>query len=151
MGGNLLLDIGPKADGTIPKEQIKILKELGRWTKKHKEAIYKTQAGIALGHFYGPTTLSEDKKILYLFVDNKPNGPLVIKGLKNKVNRIWVVGNGTKLSYKIIGKQYWSEVPGLLYIDLTEKSADKEVTVIAVLLDGKIDLYREGGQVIESN
>jgi alpha-L-fucosidase len=32
-----------------------------------------------------------------------------------------------------------------------EKVLDKEVTVIAVLLDGKVDLYREKGQVIESN
>ena len=40
MGGNLLLDIGPMADGTIPSEQVNILKELGRWTNKHAEAIY---------------------------------------------------------------------------------------------------------------
>lgn len=36
MGGNLLLDIGPKADGTIPEEQVAILKELGTWTSKYK-------------------------------------------------------------------------------------------------------------------
>ena len=34
LGGNLLLDIGPKADGTIPEEEVKVLKDLGRWTKK---------------------------------------------------------------------------------------------------------------------
>ena len=34
MGGNLLLDIGPRSDGTIPEEQIEILKNLGRWTSK---------------------------------------------------------------------------------------------------------------------
>lgn len=151
MGGNLLLDIGPKSDGTIPKEQVQILKDLGRWTKKHKKAIYGTQAGIPNGHFYGPTALSKDKNILYLYVDNKPNGALAIKGLKNKVNRIWVVGEGTKLDYKISGKAYWSSTPGILYIDVPEKVQDKEVTVIAVLLDGAVDLYQESGQVIESN
>lgn len=151
MGGNLLLDIGPKPDGTIPEEQVAILKGLGRWTKKHKEAIYGTRAGIPYGHFNGYTTLSKDKNILYLYVDNKPNGPLLIKGLKNKVNRIWVVGNGTKLSHKVVGKQYWSSVPGLLYIDVPEEVQDKDVTVIAILLKGKVDLYREEGQKIESN
>jgi len=151
MGGNLLLDIAPKPDGTIPKEQVNILKDLGRWTKKHKTAIYGTRAGIPHGHFNGYTALSKDKSILYLYVDNKPNGPLLIKGLKNKVNRIWVVGNGTKLSHKVVGKQYWSSVPGLLYIDLPEQVQDKDVTVIAVLLKGEVDLYREAGQVIESN
>ena len=151
MGGNLLLDIGPKPDGTIPKEQVEILKGLGRWTKKHKNAIYGTRAGIPQGHFNGYTALSKDKTTLYLYVDNKPNGPLLIKGLKNKVNRMWVVGNGTKLSYKVVGKQYWSSVPGLLYIDLPEKVQDKDVTVIAVLLKGKVDLYREKITAIESN
>ncbi|MBJ6368329.1 alpha-L-fucosidase [Snuella sedimenti] len=151
MGGNLLLDIGPKPDGTIPKEQVEILQGLGRWTNKHKAAIYGTRAGIPHGHFNGYTALSKDKKILYLYVDNKPNGPLLIKGLKNKVNRIWVVGNGTKLPYKVVGKQYWSAVPGLLYIDLPESVQDKDVTVIAVLLDGEVDLYSEAGQKIESN
>ncbi|MEJ2113132.1 MAG: alpha-L-fucosidase [Flavobacteriaceae bacterium] len=151
MGGNLLLDIGPKADGTIPEEQIAILKGIGRWTNKHKSAIYGTRAGIPFGHFNGYTALSKDKTILYLYVDNKPNGPLLIKGLKNKVNRAWVVGNGTKLSTKVMSKLYWSDVPGLLYIDLPEVVQDKDVTVIAIQLDGEIDLYREKGQVIESN
>ena len=79
------------------------------------------------------------------------NGPLLLKGIKNKVNRIWVVGNGTKLSHKVVGKQYWSSVPGLLYIDLPEKVQDKDVTVIAVLLKGKVDLYNKEVKAIESN
>ena len=34
-GGNLLLAIGPKGDGSIPREQVAILEGLGRWTSKH--------------------------------------------------------------------------------------------------------------------
>ncbi|TDN97203.1 alpha-L-fucosidase [Sunxiuqinia elliptica] len=151
MGGNLLLDIGPKADGTIPAEQVNILKELGRWTNKHQEAIYGTRAGIPHEHFYGPTALNKAGDILYLFVPHKPNGPLMIKGLKNNINRIWVVGEGTKLNWKVVGKQYWSSVPGIVYIDVPESVQDEQVTVIAVLLKDKVDLYREKGQVIESN
>ena len=151
MGGNLLLDIGPKADGTIPKEQVAILEDLGRWTNKHENAIYGTRKGIPKEHFNGYTALSKDKTILYLYVDNKPNGPLLIKGLKNKINRIWVVGNGTKLSHQVMGKQYWSSVPGLLYIDVPEEVQDKDVTVIAVLLDGPVDLFHEEVKAIESN
>jgi len=151
MGGNLLLDIGPKADGTIPEEQVNILKELGRWTDKHKEAIYGSKAGLPPGHFYGPSTISKDGEILYLFLTQKPDHPIVIKGLKNQINRIRIVGEGTKLSHKVVGKMYWSEVPGLLYIDVPQEKLDPQVTVIALQLKGKIDLYREDGQVIESN
>ena len=150
-GGNLLLDVGPKADGTIPEEQVNILKELGRWTNKHSEAIYGTRAGIPSDHFYGPTALNNTGDILYLYLPYKPNGQIMLKGIKNKINRIWVVGNGTKLNWDIKMKQYWSAVPGIVYIDVPEKVLDEQVTVIAVLLDGKVDLYREKGQVIESN
>lgn len=151
MGGNLLLDIGPKADGSIPQEQVEILKELGRWTNKHAEAIYGTRAGIPFEHYHGPTALNKKGDMLYLYVPHKPNGPLVIKGLKNDINRMWVVGNGTKLNWDVKMKQYWSDVPGIVYIDVPESVQDEQVTVIAILLDGEIDLYREKGQVIESN
>ncbi|MEZ4840308.1 MAG: alpha-L-fucosidase [Flavobacteriaceae bacterium] len=151
MGGNLLLDIGPKADGTIPEEQVKILKGLGRWTSKHKEAIYGTLAGIPHGHFYGPTALSKDKKTLYLYIDNKPNGTIAIKGLNNNVVKAYVVGSGTELNTKVVGKLSWSKVPGILYTDIPESELDSDVTVIALQLDSEVSLYREDVKAIESN
>ncbi|EIJ38650.1 alpha-L-fucosidase [Galbibacter orientalis DSM 19592] len=150
-GGNLLLDIGPKADGSIPKEQVAILKGLGRWTSKHKEAIYGTVAGIPKEHFYGASTLSKEGNILYLFVKGNPEGEVIVRGLKNDINRIWVVGEGTKLSHKVVGSVYWSEYPGIKYIQVPDTVFDENMTVLALLLDGKVDLYREDGAVIESN
>ena len=143
MGGNLLLDIGPKEDGTIPPEQVNILQELGRWTRKHREAVYGTRAGIPKDYFYGPSALSKDRSTLFLFVDGQPAGPLLIKGLKNRINRAWVVGNGTKLETKILMRQYWSRIPGLVYIDVPRQVLDPQVTVIALLLDGPVELYTD--------
>ncbi|HTO94284.1 MAG TPA: alpha-L-fucosidase [Bacteroidota bacterium] len=143
MGGNLLLDIGPKEDGTIPPEQVNVLREVGRWTSKHREAVYGTRAGISKDYFYGPTALSKDRTTLYLYVDGTPSGPLLIKGLKNRVNRAWVVGNGTKLETKLLMKMYWSKIPGLVYIDVPRQALDPQLTVIGVLLDGPIDLFTE--------
>lgn len=151
MGGNLLLDIGPKEDGTIPEEQVAILKEFGRWIKKHKEAVYETRAGIPAEHFQGYTTLNKAGDILYLYLPYRPNGPIEIKGLMNKVNRVWVVGNGAMLPFKIHNKSYWSQVPGNLYIEVPERVQDEQITVLAVLLDGPIKLYRGEGQVISAN
>lgn len=150
-GGNLLLDIGPKADGTIPAEQVNILQELGKWTGKHKEAIYGSRAGIPYEHFYGPTTLSRDSTILYLFVKGDQGGQLTLKGISNKINRIWVVGNGTKLNHKVMSKVYWNRYPGLLYIDLPDHVFDPYYTVVAVHLDGPVSLFREKSKAVESN
>lgn len=39
-GGNLLLNIGPKADGTIPDIQARVLREAGAWVRAHDDAIH---------------------------------------------------------------------------------------------------------------
>jgi alpha-L-fucosidase len=144
-GGNLLLDIGPKEDGTIPNEQINILKELGAWNKRNGGAIFNTIGGIPQGHFYGPTTLSKDSTTLYLFLHGKTSGPVMVKGLDNKIKSVEVLGNGTKLTSKVVGKISWSPVPGLVYIDVPTTSLDKYITVLKVTLDKPIKLYRGKG------
>jgi len=144
-GGNLLLDMGPMEDGTIPAEQVNVLKELGAWNKRNGEAIFNTSGGIPQGHFYGPTTLSKDSTSLYLFIHGKSSGPLMLKGLDCKINEITVLGNGTKLSHKIVGKISWSHVPGLVYIDVPEGIQDKYVTVLKLKLDKPVKLYRGQG------
>lgn len=140
MGGNLLLDIGPKADGSIPAEQSRILLDLGRWTQKHQEAIYGTEAGLPPGYFNGPSTLSADRETLYLFLPYDPQGQIELRGVKNEINRIRIVGEGTKLDHQVLMKPYWSTHAGLIYIDVPEYVLDNDVTVIAVQLKGKLEL-----------
>lgn len=144
-GGNLLLDIGPREDGTIPDEQRNILTELGAWNKKHEKAIFGTLPGIAPGHFYGPTTISKDSTSLYLFLQGQTSGTIMVKGLNNKINEINVLGNGTKLNHKVVGKISWSPVPGLVYIDIPQGVQDKYITVLELKLDKPVKLYRGHG------
>ena len=55
--GNLLLNIGPKADGTIPKEDADILLEIGKWLSLNGEAIYDSHVWRKYGE--GPTQVIE--------------------------------------------------------------------------------------------
>lgn len=151
MGGNLLLDIGPRADGSIDERQVEILEKMGRWTGKHVEAIYGSQAGISLDHFHGPSTLSMDRKTLYLFLDGKPNGEVLVKGLDNKVLRARVVGGDAKVGHRVLGKYDWSKVPGLLYLDVPASALDTDMTVLALEFDKPVALFREEVKAIESN
>ncbi len=145
MGGNLLLDIGPRADGTIPEEQRFILTELGKWTGKHREAIFETLPGLPQGHFYGPTTLSGDSLNLFLFLPGRPTGELVIKGLMADIEQISVVGSGESVSFKIVGKISWSPVPGLVYLQLPGETTDPMMSVLRVKLKTPLRLYRGKG------
>jgi alpha-L-fucosidase len=141
-GGNMLLDIGPRADGTIPEEEVNVLRKLGQWTKKNGEAIYGTEGGLPSGYFYGPSTISKDSTTLYLFVQGNPKGQVMLQGMKNRINRIYVAGNGTKLTWKEYLKPYWSNNPGLIFIDVPDAVLDEYTTVLALVLDGKLQLHK---------
>ena len=151
-GGNLLLNISPKEDGSIPEKQVDVLKELGKWTKKHSSAIYKTKRGISYDHFYGPSTLSKDKKTLFLYVRDLPkDNNIILKGVSNKINRAYIVGNGTVLNQQVLCKVYWNKYPGITYIEVPKQTIDKYYTVIALVLDDTINLYKEKVGAIENN
>ena len=143
-GGNLLLDIGPKADGTIPMQQQSILKELGKWIRLNNEAIYNTAAGLPLGHFYGASTLSKDSTTIYLFVNAKSTGDIMIKGLDSKIKSVIVLGSNEILQSRIVGKISWSNVPGLVYIKMPVKSEER-MSVVKIQLENKLKLYRGKG------
>ena len=141
-GGNLLLDIGPKADGTIPQEDVNMLKALGSWTRKNAEAVYGTEGGLPGGYFHGPTTISNDSTMLYLFFAGNPGGEVMLEGVKNHINRIYVVGNGTKLEFKEYLRPYWSSNAGVVFIKVPDTVLDEYMTVLAVVLDGKLKVQK---------
>ena len=91
--GVVLLNISPKADGTIPEEQRSVLKEIGKWMSTYGEAVYETipfithgfgnaKAGAGIHGGQSATvkysasdvrfTLSKDKKALYAFFLGAP-------------------------------------------------------------------------------
>ncbi len=144
-GGNLLLDIGPKEDGTIPPQEVRALEELGQWNARHGEAIFGTRAGLPNGHFHGPSTLSTDSATLYLFLPHGACGSVEVKGLDNRILSAEVVGTGLPLAHRVVGKISWSKVPGLVFIDVPPAAADPWMTVLKLKLDGPLRLYRGQG------
>lgn len=121
------------------------------WISKHAEALFETGKGLPAGHYPGMSALSKDKQTLYLFVEGTPSGPIALKGIKNDISRIRIVGDGGMLSHTIYNKLYWSDRPGIIYIDIPKERLDKQMTVIAVLLNKPVELYRENVGAIENN
>lgn len=65
-GANLLLNIGPRPDGSIPEEALERLQAIGEWLSRYGESIYRTQAGITGEQAWGVSTQKDD--VLYLHV-----------------------------------------------------------------------------------
>ena len=67
-GGNLLLNIGPKGDGTIPIEQEARLQELGLWMFVNREAIYATRPWVVTNEGDLWFTMAKDGSAVYVAV-----------------------------------------------------------------------------------
>lgn len=132
-GGNFLLNIGPKPDGTFPQESIDRLKEMGEWTKKYGVAFYGSQANPVGDVDWGRITAKDDKKgtTLYLSVFNWPdNGKLKLAGLTNKALTAQLLSDHAKLTLT------QSEDGSLEINGLPKNAPDKMTSVVAVKLDG---------------
>ncbi len=86
-GGNFLLNVGPKPDGTFPQQAIKRLEEMGHWMSLYGDAIYATQASPFAKLPWGRCTqkTTDQQTSLYLHVFDWPaDGQLLVPGLMNK-------------------------------------------------------------------
>jgi alpha-L-fucosidase len=65
-GANLLLNVGPRPDGTIQPEAVERLQELGQWTATYGTSIYGTRAGPVPPRSWGATTQRGDTVFVHV-------------------------------------------------------------------------------------
>jgi len=134
--GALLLNIGPKPDGTIPQKEQEILLEIGKWLSVNGEAIYGTRPFKIFGE--GPTAVVEgafsDAKrgsftgedirftvknnALYAIILEWPGERVKIKSLGNtaglvegKINNVTLLGHNGKLEWSVDNEALIVEMP----------------------------------------
>ena len=98
-GGNLCLNISPKADGTIPDDQQQVLRTIGKWLRQNGDGIYGTR----------PYSTAIEKNIrftqkdgtVYAFVLRWDGKPFTVKSLDgSRVKSIIRLADGKKVSFK---------------------------------------------------
>lgn len=104
-GGNMLLGIGPKADGNLPEESVIRMKEIGSWLKINGPAIYGTRP--VTNYVDGSTYFTSNKKegrnyALFLLKEEQPI-PAIIEWKGNppkKGSKMILLHNGKNVKWK---------------------------------------------------
>lgn len=152
LGGNMLLDVGPMEDGTIPEQSVQVLRDLGAWIRTHEEAVYDPDRGLDYWFYLGGSTISADKKTVYLFVYDLPVEDICLKGIQTQIKNITVLHSGKSLDWQIHGGAPWNNIPGTCWIDLTAEDCYEDgPTVLKVELQDELKLYYGHGQAISFN
>lgn len=139
LNGNLMLNIGPRANGDIPFEIEQRLLEMGNWLKVNGESVYGARAFDLPKnqHDWGKITCkkTETGTKLYLHVFNWPlNKELYITGIKTKPERIYLLADKQKAPLKFTHSEVFTT------IQLSEMHPDQYVSVIVLEYNNKPEI-----------
>jgi alpha-L-fucosidase len=128
-GGNLLLNIGPRPDGTIQGEFVTRLNAIGRWLRVNGESIYGASPSPFAGlPFFGRATAKGNTVYLHVF-QWPTNGTLRLPALKNKIVSARLLARpGSKLTTAREGDH--------TVLWLRGAAPDDAASVVALTLDG---------------
>jgi len=121
-GGNFLLNVGPRPDGTIQPEFQERLRAIGEWLQVNGEAIYETTYGPVQGVASVRTTAKG--KSIYVHVFDWPSGALELGGIEAKVISARLLAGVKPLGFR--------QKEGKLQIDLPAQAPDANASVIAL-------------------
>lgn len=100
--GNLLLNIGPKPDGSVPIEAVDRLTAVGAWIEQNGEAIYGQvdRAGRDRIEWLPTGRWTIKGNNAYFWCNRWPGRELAIGGLRTKVNRASFLADGTPITFE---------------------------------------------------
>jgi alpha-L-fucosidase len=136
-GGNLLLNVGPTAEGIFPPTSIDRLREIGDWMKSNSESIYATGASPFQKLEWGRCTTKaiDGGTRLYLHVFDWPrNGKLVIPGLYSEPRQAYLLQDRRKSPLPV------SRQEDALTIAVPAEAPDTNDVVVVLEIAGKPDV-----------
>ena len=126
-GGNYLLNIGPRGDGSIPEPSARILTEVGRWLKRNGKAIFKTDRCEAARSLFAGFTRRGNT--LYVLAHHWPGSNWAIAGLRTKVKSARLLATGKPVKFK-------QDSLRVVFSGLPARAPDSPVTVLELKCAG---------------
>jgi alpha-L-fucosidase len=107
---NLLLNIGPRPDGTIQPEFVERLREMGRWTERYGASVYGTRGGPVPPRDWGVTTQRGDT--VYVHVLDWADPVLSIPSVGGRVTRATYLATGEAVTFSQSADAVTLTLPG---------------------------------------
>ncbi len=127
--GNLLLNIGPKPDGSVPAEACERLVLVGKWLAKYGEAVYgKVDRVVDRTEWMNTGFWTSKGKTAYYWCFHWPGRELAIGGLHTKVKKASFLHNGKSIKFEQIKDR-------LILRDLPRSNPDKIAGVCVIKLE----------------
>jgi len=127
-GGNYLLNIGPKPDGSVPEESVRILTEVGQWMDTNGHTIYESDPCQVRRSNYASFTRKGNT--LYMHVHFWPGEYVAISGLKCRVHSAKLLKSGAEV--KFTQNEFQTKLTGL-----PQRAPDFPLTTIALECDAE--------------
>ncbi len=142
-GGNLLLNIGPDADGAVPAQSAENLLCVGRWLKQNGDAIYGAAACPDFPYVLNWGRFTYRDKTLYMHIFEWPrSGEITLYGLKTTVKKAYLLADKAKTPLEI-GQGYETGRDQYHFrVKLPENQPDALDTVVALCLEGEVEVYK---------
>lgn len=103
--GNLLLNIGPRGDGTIPEESARILRSVGDWLRRNGEFLPNSdRSPFAWNNSAAVTTKGHT---VYLHFTASPGASFCFAEIKNRVRHVRLVDGNRPLAFRQDGDRLW--------------------------------------------
>jgi alpha-L-fucosidase len=122
-GGNYLLNIGPKPDGSVPEESERVLTEVGKWMDTNGHTIFDSDLCQVRRSNYASFTRKGNT--LYMHVHFWPGEYVAISGLRTRVKSAHMIKGGAEV--KFTQDDFQTKLTGL-----PEKPPDWPITTIAL-------------------
>jgi alpha-L-fucosidase len=127
-GGNYLLNVGPRGDGSIPEESVRVLTEVGHWMDANGDSIYKSDLCQPRRANYASFTRTGNT--LYMHVHFWPGEDVAISGLMAKVKSAHFLKNRQPVKF--------SQDPYRVHITgLPALAPDSPITTIVLECDSE--------------
>ncbi|MBF0245634.1 MAG: alpha-L-fucosidase [Planctomycetes bacterium] len=104
-GGNLLLNVGPKTDGSLPELAVERLKETGRWLSRYGQAVYGGRDCLVDMSQMQTGGWTRKGKTLYYWVTRWPGRELAIGGLDRQPKAVRLLPANKPLSFEFSGRR----------------------------------------------